>query len=255
MAQYAGKKAAAISILEQFIATPGLSDMQRATVKMLLADFYVLNARIWDASILYMQIDNDYKFDIIGNEAKYKNARVFYFDGEFDFAQSQLSVLKESTSKLIANDAMQLSVAITDNFGLDSNYQAMMWYASADLLLEQNQVDSAFYLFDSIQLNYPFHSLNDEILYKKGQAMERQKKWSEASAFYEMVVSKYPTDILGDDAIYRLAKINENYIKDKEKALLYYKELLFNYSNSLYSDESRNKIRELRGDKVIIDDL
>jgi TolA-binding protein len=85
--------------------------------------------------------------------------------------------------------------------------------------------------------------------------MERQKKWSEASAFYEMVVSKYPADILGDDAIYRLAKINENYIKDKEKALLYYKELLFNYSNSLYSDESRNKIRELRGDKVIIDDL
>jgi tetratricopeptide (TPR) repeat protein len=254
MAQYAGKKVEAIAILEQFIATPGLSDMQRATVKMLLADFYVLNARIWDASILYMQIDNDYKFDIIGNEAKYKNARVFYFDGEFDFAQSQLSVLKESTSKLIANDAMQLSVAITDNFGLDSNYQAMMWYASADLLLEQNQVDSAFYLFDSIQLNYPFHSLNDEILYKKGQAMERQKKWAEASAFYELVVSKYATDILADDALYRLAKVNENYIKDKEKALFYYKELLFNYSNSLYSDETRNKIRELRGDKVI-DDL
>jgi tetratricopeptide (TPR) repeat protein len=254
MAHYAGKKGEAITMLEQFIATPGLSDMQRAAVKMLLADFYVLNARIWDASILYMQIDNDYKFDVIGNEAKYKNARVFYFDGEFDYAQSQLSVLKESTSKLIANDAMQLSVAITDNFGLDSNYQAMMWYATADLLLEQNQIDSAFYLFDSIQLNYPFHSLNDEILYKKGQAMERQKKWREASIFYESVLSKYATDILADDATYRLAKINENHIKDKEKALFYYKELLFNYTNSLYSEETRNKIRELRGDQVI-DDL
>ncbi len=254
MAYYAGKKGEAITMLEQFIATPGLSDMQRAAVKMLLADFYVLNARIWDASILYMQIDNDYKFDVIGNEAKYKNARVFYFDGEFDYAQSQLSVLKESTSKLIANDAMQLSVAITDNFGLDSNYQAMMWYATADLLLEQNQIDSAFYLFDSIQLNYPFHSLNDEILYKKGQAMERQKKWREASIFYESVLSKYATDILADDATYRLAKINENHIKDKEKALFYYKELLFNYTNSLYSEETRNKIRELRGDQVI-DDL
>lgn len=254
MAHYAGKKGEAITMLEQFIATPGLSDMQRAAVKMLLADFYVLNDRIWDASILYMQIDNDYKFDVIGNEAKYKNARVFYFDGEFDYAQSQLSVLKESTSKLIANDAMQLSVAITDNFGLDSNYQAMMWYATADLLLEQNQIDSAFYLFDSIQLNYPFHSLNDEILYKKGQAMERQKKWREASIFYESVLSKYATDILADDATYRLAKINENHIKDKDKALFYYKELLFNYTNSLYSEETRNKIRELRGDQVI-DDL
>ena len=253
MAFYAGKKAQAIEILEQYTNTPGLSDLYRAFVKMLLADVYVLSGRIWDASILYMQIDSDFKFDVIGNEAKYKNARVFYFDGEFDYAQSQLNVLKESTSKLIANDALQLSVAITDNFGLDSNYQAMMWYASAELFIEQNQLDSAFYLFDSIQLNYPFHSLNDEILFKKGQAMERQKKWTEACAYYEKIISKYPTDILGDDAMYRLAKINDLYFKDKEKALLYYKDILFNYSNSLYSDESRKKVRELRGDKVLSD--
>ena len=253
MAFYAGKKAQAIEILEQYTNTPGLSDLYRAFVKMLLADVYVLSGRIWDASILYMQIDSDFKFDVIGNEAKYKNARVFYFDGEFDYAQSQLNVLKESTSKLIANDALQLSVAITDNFGLDSNYQAMMWYATAELFIEQNQLDSAFYLFDSIQLNYPFHSLNDEILFKKGQAMERQKKWTEACAYYEKIISKYPTDILGDDAMYRLAKINDLYFKDKEKALLYYKDILFNYSNSLYSDESRKKVRELRGDKVLSD--
>lgn len=253
MAFYAGKKVQAIEILEQYVNSQGLSDLYRAFVKMLLADVYVLSGRIWDASILYMQIDSDFKFDVIGNEAKYKNARVFYFDGEFDYAQSQLNVLKESTSKLIANDALQLSVAITDNFGLDSNYQAMMWYATAELFIEQNQLDSAFYLFDSIQLNYPFHSLNDEILFKKGQAMERQKKWTEACVYYEKIVSKYPTDILGDDAMYRLAKINDLYFKDKEKALLYYKDILFNYSNSLYSDESRKKVRELRGDKVLSD--
>jgi tetratricopeptide (TPR) repeat protein len=253
MAFYAGKKTQAIEILEQYTNTSGLSDLYKAFVKMLLADVYVLSGRIWDASILYMQIDSDFKFDVIGNEAKYKNARVFYFDGEFDYAQSQLNVLKESTSKLIANDALQLSVAITDNFGLDSNYQAMMWYATAELFIEQNQLDSAFYLFDSIQLNYPFHSLNDEILFKKGQAMERQKKWPEACVYYEKIISKYPTDILGDDAMYRLAKINDLYFKDKEKALLYYKDILFNYSNSLYSDESRKKVRELRGDKVLSD--
>ena len=128
-----------------------------------------------------------------------------------------------------------------------------MWYATTELFIEQNQLDSAFYLFDSIQLNYPFHSLNDEILFKKGQAMERQKKWPEACVYYEKIISKYPTDILGDDAMYRLAKINDLYFKDKEKALLYYKDILFKYSNSLYSDESRKKVRELRGDKVLSD--
>ena len=254
MAFYAGKKIDAIEILEQFINTAGLSSLQQASVKMLLADMYVLSARIWDASILYMQIDNDFKFDVIGNEAKYKNARVFYFDGEFDYAQSQLNVLKESTSKLIANDAMQLSVAITDNFGLDSNYQAMIWFATGELFIEQNQIDSAFRLFDSIQVNYPFHSLNDELLFKKGQAMEREKNWAQASSFYEEIFTKYSTDILADDAAFRLAKINELFLKDKEKALSYYKEILFKYPGSLYSDESRKKVRELRGDKVISDE-
>jgi tetratricopeptide (TPR) repeat protein len=254
MAFYAGNKTDAIEFLEQFINTVGLSSLQQASVKMLLADIYVLSARIWDASILYMQIDNDFKFDVIGNEAKYKNARVFYFDGEFDYAQSQLNVLKESTSKLIANDAMQLSVAITDNFGLDSNYQAMIWFATAELFIEQNQIDSAFRLFDSIQVNYPFHSLNDELLFKKGQAMEREKKWNQAIAFYEKIAAKYSMDILADDAVFRLAKINELFMKDKEKALSYYKEILFKYPGSLYSDESRKKVRELRGDKVISDE-
>ena len=254
MAFYAGNKTDAIEFLEQFINTVGLSSLQQASVKMLLADIYVLSARIWDASILYMQIDNDFKFDVIGNEAKYKNARVFYFDGEFDYAQSQLNVLKESTSKLIANDAMQLSVAITDNFGLDSNYQAMIWFATAELFIEQNQIDSAFRLFDSIQVNYPFHSLNDELLFKKGQAMEREKKWNQAIAFYEKIAAKYSMDILADDAVFRLAKINELFIKDKEKSLSYYKEILFKYPGSLYSDESRKKVRELRGDKVISDE-
>lgn len=255
MAYFAGKKEAAITVLEQLMYTPGISDVQKASVKLLLADVYVLSGRIWDASILYMQIDNDFKFDVIGNEAKYKNARVFYFDGEFDYAQSQLNVLKESTSKLIANDAMQLSIAITDNFGLDSNYQAMMWFATADLFLEQNQIDSAFSLFDSIQVNFPFHSLNDEIVFKKGQAMEKQKKWKEAIVFYTSLYEKYASDILADDALFRLAKINEEHIKDENKALELYKELLFKYTSSLYSSESRNKIRALRGDEIIKDGL
>ena len=61
--------------------------------------------------------------------------------------------VNRSILKMIANDALQLSVMITDNYGLDSNYQAMLWFATAERLIEQHRYDSAFVLFDSIQIN------------------------------------------------------------------------------------------------------
>ncbi len=240
-----------IQNLTQLLQTPGLTDMQRAQVKMQLADVNVLGGDIWEASLLYMQVDTDFKFEPIGNEAKYKNARVFYFDGEFDFAQGQLGVLKESTSKIIANDALQLSVMITDNYGLDSNYQAMMWFATAERLIEQHRYDSAFVLFDSIQINFPMHSLADEILFRKGKAMEQQGKWVAAAEYYNDLLKFHSDDILGDDALFRLADMEENQFQNKEKALEYYKRLVIDFKGSLFSTEARNRIRMLRGDANI----
>jgi tetratricopeptide (TPR) repeat protein len=240
-----------IELLTNLLATPGLTDMQRAQVKMKLADVQVLGGDIWEASLLYMQVDNDFKFEQIGNEAKYKNARVFYFDGEFDFAQGQLNVLKESTSKMIANDALQLSVMITDNYGLDSNYQAMLWFATAERLIEQHRYDSAFVLFDSIQITFPMHSLADEILFRKGKAMEDQGKWKEAVDYYSDLLKFHSDDILGDDALFRLAEMEENQFLNKEKALEYYKRLIIDFKGSLFSTEARARIRSLRGDANI----
>ncbi len=232
----------------------GLTDVQKAQIKMQLADINVLSGDIWEASILYMQIDNDFKFESIGQEAKFKNAKVFYYDGEFEYAQAQLNVLKESTSKLIANDAMQLSVMITDNYGLDSNFQVMSWFASADLLIEQHKYSEAFSLYDSIQLNFPYHSLADEILFKKGKAMEMRGEWQKALDYYEDLLKFHGQDILADDALFRSGDIQENNLSNKEKALEYYRRLAIDFKGSLYSAETRKRIRLLRGDKNISDD-
>lgn len=250
-AYYANNAAEAIKILNETLTYPGLTDIQQASLKMKLADIQVLDGDIWEASLLYMQVDTDFKYEAIGNEAKFKNARIFYYDGEFDFAQSQLNVLKESTSKVIANDAMQLSLLITENFGLDSNFQAMSWFAKADLFIEQHKYDSAFQLFDSIHTNFQFHSLADDILYRKGQAMEIQGQWEKAMGYYDDLLKLYATDILADDALFRLGDIYENVLKDKEKALVNYRRILIDQKGSLYSAEVRKRIRVLRGDKVV----
>jgi hypothetical protein len=251
---YAAQSKLAITELLDLIKQPGLTDMQRAQAKMLLADIYVLAGDIWEASLLYMQIDTDFKFETIGSEAKFKNAKIFYFDGEFEFAQAQLNVLKESTSKLIANDAIQLSVFITDNYGLDSNYQVMLWFATADRMIAQHHNDSAFVLFDSIQTQFPYHSLADDILYKKAQSMEQRGLWQDALGYYADILKLHAKDILADDALFQTAEIYELRLLDKAQAEAAYKRLLIEFKSSLYGAEARKRIRLMRGDALSEDD-
>ncbi len=243
---YANQSGEAIELLTKALELQSTTDMQRAEIKMLLADIHVLHGDVWEASLLYMQIDKDFKYEPIGHEAKFKNARIFYYDGEFDFAQSQLDVLKQSTTKLIANDALKLSLLITDNYGLDSNYIAMNWFANADLLIEQHQYEKAFQLFDSIIQEYPYHSLGDEILLKKSKAMQQQGRWTEAIVFLEDLLKYYTDDILADDALFQLGDIYENRLSDPAKSAEYYKRILFDYKGSLYTEEARKRYQYLR---------
>ncbi len=224
-----------------------ISSLEKAKLKVLLGDIYIVDNKIWDASILYMQVAKDFSEEPIGHEAKFKNAKVFYYDGEFEYAKAQLDVLKASTTKLIANDAMQLSLLLQDNLGIDTTQAPVMMYAKADLLLQQNKYNQALAQLDSIEAQYPFHSLVDEILFKKGEIYQKMQNWSKAIEYYNQVLVNFSQDILADDACYRIAQIYENNIGDKEKAANHYKKILFEFSGSLYTAESRKKFRTIKG--------
>lgn len=245
LAFYSNKPEDGKQLVEDALKIGGVAKLSVARGKILLADIEVLLNNIWEASLLYMQVDVDFKHDPIGAEAKFKNARIFYFDGEFTFAQSQLDVLKSSTSKLIANDAMKLSLLITDNLGLDSNYAAMRQFAAADLLLEQHRYKEAFLLYDSILTYFPFHGLADEVLMRKSKAMQIQGKWAEAIPYLEKVYTLHGSDILADDAVFQLGEIYEKHLLDKEKAKEWYRKILFEYKGSLHVVEARKRFRAL----------
>lgn len=247
---YANKADKARSFLERCMNVPGLTDMQRARYKMKLADVCVALDSIWEASLLYMQIDEAFKFESIGNEAKFKNARIFYFDGEFEFAQSQLDVLKQATSKFISNDAMQLSLLILENYGLDSNYEAMSTFAKSELLLLQHRYKEAFQWMDTIAIKFPQSVLNDDLIYLKGKAHELQGQWEQAAEYFKQIISTYPTELLADDALFHLANIQRIHFKDDSTAMESYLKIIDQYPGSIYSEEARLSIRRLRGDQI-----
>lgn len=249
---YLAKTEDAVSLLEETIDLPNIQPQFKAECKLELADIYVFQGNVWDASLLYSQVDKDFKHDEIGREAKYRNARLSYYLGEFEWAKAQLNVLKEATSQLISNDAMSLALLIQDNSGLDgdSSTDALLMYSRADLLCFQNRDDDALKTLDSLLEKFPSHSLTDEVWFRKAMIYDKKGDLTQEATFLADITEKYPDDILADDALYKLALLNENKLNNKEKAKELFQKMIEKYPGSSFTVDARKHFRALRGDKI-----
>ena len=161
-------------------------------------------------------------------------------------------MLKASTSKLIANDAMKLSITITDNIGIDTTKAPLLLYAQADLLSYQHQYDEALKVLDSLKNTYPIHVIVDDVLFKQHEIYFNKKEVLKAIEQLEEITKSFSQDLLADDAYYQLAQIYDYELGDKAKAKELYKKIIFDYQNSIYVVEARKRFRELdNGIKVI----
>jgi len=240
----------AINILSDVVKAPGVNVKTQARAKLALADYYLMQGEVWESTLLYSQVDKKFKEDLLGHEARYRNARLSYFRGDFEWAQSQFDVLKASTSRLIANDALDLSVFILDNLGLDTSALALQTYADAELLVFQNRFDEAFTTLDELKKAFPGHELEDDIVYLKADIFLKRRRYEDAAAAYQQVISDYPESIRLDNSLWKLAGLYENQLDDKAKAQELYETLFIDYSGSILAVEARKKYRELRGDAV-----
>jgi tetratricopeptide (TPR) repeat protein len=240
----------AIEWLESVLEIPGIYDRMAALCKLELGDILVFQDNIWDASLLFSQVELDFKDDFFGHEAKFRNARISYYAGDFDWAQAQLDALKASTSKLISNDAIDLSLLITDNYAMDTISEPMWLYAQADLLAEQQRYDQARSKLDSILAIWPGHALEDEILMTQGRMALEQGDVDTAIVLFREVVDLHFDDILADDALFELGKLHEGVLADETAAADYFEQLLFDYPNSLHAVEARRRFRAMRGDDI-----
>jgi tetratricopeptide (TPR) repeat protein len=240
----------AIATLEAVLEIPALYDRMAALCKLELGDIFIFQDNIWDASLLFSQVELDFKDDVFGHEAKFRNARISYYAGDFDWAQAQLDALKASTSKLISNDAIDLSLIITDNYAMDTISEPMWLFAQADLLSAQHRYDEARAKLDSIIAVWPGHSLEDEILMTQGHMALEQGDIDTALTMFQEVVDLHFDDILADDALFELGKLYEDQLADAEAASGYFEQLLFDYPNSLHAVEARRRFRAMRGDDI-----
>ena len=217
-----------------------------AEAKLNYSDILVYNGRIWEALIYYSQVEKKFKENPIGHQAKLKIAKVYYYNGDFEVAQAQLDVLKRSTSKLISNDAIDLSLLITDNLSLDTTDIVMRMYAKAEMLVYQRKYIEALSLYDSLINKYQFHSLVDEALFEKYKIYYELEDFDNCIFALNKILDYSLNDILADDATYFLAKIYDEKINDINLALLNYNIIIEKFQGSIYYDFSRKKIKGIQ---------
>ena len=238
----------AISILTKLISKPKVSLQFVAQAKINLGDIYLLRGEPWESTLLYSQVEKSQHEAPLGYEAKLRNAKLWYFNGEFKLAQEHLDILKQATTREIANDAMELSMRIKENTTFDSTGAALKEYASIELLIYQNKLDEALNKLENFSVAKNAPGILDDVYWLEATLLMRQGKFTDAVAKLQKILDDFGSDILADDAYFLQGDIYEHQLKNKEKAMEIYREFLNKYPGSVYAAEARKRFRVLRGD-------
>lgn len=243
------KKQEAISFLKPLLKK-NFSKIEKAKIEILLADVLVLNNKFNQALIYYTRAKKKVKNHPLSQEASFKIAKASYYKGDFDWAKTQLNVLKASTTQLIANDAMELALVIEDNTREDSTFTALKLYAKAELYTFQEQPEKAMNILNKLTQEYKGNEIEDDALFKQAKLYLKENKIEEAIKSFHKIISFFPNSLLVDDTYYELGNI---YSKQQEidKAKENFEQIIFNHADSIYYVEARKSYRKLRGDDLV----
>lgn len=223
----------------------------KAEIKLKLADILVFTGKFNQALIYYTQVQTNVRSSEIAQRARLKVAKTSYYKGDFDWAKTQLRVLKSATSKLISNDALELNLLIGDNITNDSVRTALKLYAKADLLAFQNKNKQAIDTLSFLLKKFKGHPVEDEALFKQAQLYTKVKNYAFAENDYKKILALKEKGILVDDTLFALAELYQNKLDVPEKAKEAYKKIIFKYPSSIYLVDARKRYRKLRGDTPI----
>jgi len=223
---------------------------QKGHVKTKLADVLVYTGKFNQALINYTQVQTKLKNSRLAQSARFKVAQTSYFKGDYKWALTQLKVLKSSTSQLIANDALELHLLISDNIADDSIPKALNLYAKADLLAFQNKNKPAIDTLHTILANFKGHAIEDEALFKQAELFEKTHDYDFAEDNYQKIIALQADGILVDNAYFKLGYLYENHLNDIEKAKEMYQNIIFKFPSSIFLVDARKRFRKLRGDVI-----
>ena len=254
-ATYLDQKDSAVQLLNKLIGASKASQYLKAKAKLDLGDIYILKGEPWESSLLYSQVEKTQKENLVGYEAKLRNAKLSYYKGDFRLAQEHLDILKQATTREIANDALDLSMRIKENIAFDSVGEALKEYAKIELLLYQNKTDTALSKIEKLKNGIAGNgstisnrTILDDTYWLEANIRMKRGEFEKAVALLQKVIDEFGDDVLADDAYFLQGEIYERQIGNKEKAMEIYRDFLTKFAGSVFAAEARKRYRQLRGD-------
>ena len=226
-----------------------LNGYEEAKTKMELADIFLFEEKYNQALIYYSQIEENLKNDAVAHEASLKAAKTSYFQGDFVWASKQFKELKSASTQLIANDALEYFLLISDNTVADSTQTALKQFAKGDFLLYQNRNKEAEAQFQATLKSFKGQEIEAVTMLRLGKIYEKQNEYNLALSQYQNIIDQHSDGIYIDEALFFSAEIYNTKLKDSEKAKALYEKIIFNHQDSIYFVEARKEYRQLRGDK------
>jgi tetratricopeptide (TPR) repeat protein len=229
---------------KEYVAHPGVT--MEGTLR--LGDVLLAKGELSKAEEQYMLLNRYAGGGDQKERAAFRLAEIDYFKGNFKEAQKKLRSLTLNVITDIANDAMKLQVFINDN--TSSGETELKKFAEADFLKRQMKYQDAIRTFESVISSYPKSSLIDEVLMSIGDIRLRMKQYDVGIASYEKLIKDFPESLAIDIALVKIGRAYDLGLHNIPKAIESYQRLLEKYPNSIYVNQVRQRIRELRGDTI-----
>ena len=207
-------------------------DLQ-AQMKLELGDILTYEGKKYDALIQYAQVEKQVKDSPLAYEAKIKTAKLYFYTGDFELAKELADILKQGTQREIANDALELSLLIEDNTGIDSLEVGLKNFANIRFIYDQKRWAEGDSLLVLLTNQNKQESLQDDILYLRATRARQKGENAFAKEMYWEIFKKFPEDIYGDDALFYFLTLSDT--ANSEPFLLFIKQ----YPSSLHLSDVR----------------
>jgi tetratricopeptide (TPR) repeat protein len=209
-----------------------------------LGNMSMLKADLIEAENYFQAIDKLTRADSEDKSyAKYQLARISAFKGDFDASRKILLSVLGNLRDNIANDAIEFSILLNTAKDDSSN---LSLYCSAEFLTEQRKFSEAKNLYKQLSENpqaFVFHSIAE---LRAAEMLIADDDYNNAISDLQLIVDEGEKNIYSDKALYLQGEIYQNGLKDSAKAIEIYESLLAKFPKSLYLDDARQNIIELK---------
>ncbi len=209
-----------------------------------LGNIKMQQAKLDEAEKLFQSVSNLVRVNSEDKSfANYQLARIYSFKNDFESARKNLANVMNNLKDNIANDAIELSILLNTAKNDSSN---LSLYCSAEFLAEQKRFGEAKDLFLQLSQNPQAFVFNSIAKLRTAEMLIAIDDYPNAIASLSLIVDELEKNIYADKALYLQGQIYQYGLKDDVKAVESYESLLAKFPKSLYLDEARKNIIELK---------